>query len=59
MAAPAIKKNACTRRSFFIAKTPTGAFSGLKSGESGKVGTEHDQADEKDRGRRRKHQCER
>ncbi|GIN76663.1 hypothetical protein J41TS8_17040 [Bacillus sp. J41TS8] len=35
------------KRSFFIAKTPAGTFSGLKSGESGKMGTEHDQAAEK------------
>jgi len=45
------KKNACIRRSFFFAKTPAGTFSGLKNGESGKMGTEHDQAEEKDRRR--------
>ncbi|QSV44099.1 hypothetical protein G6536_06450 [Bacillus licheniformis] len=39
------------KRSFFIAITAAGTFSGLKSGEPGKVRTEHDRAEEKDRRR--------
>ena len=44
------EKNAFTSV-LFIAITAAGTFSGLKSGEPGKVRTEHDRAEEKDRRR--------
>ncbi|AUZ29940.1 hypothetical protein HMPREF1012_01858 [Bacillus sp. BT1B_CT2] len=52
MASPVInEKERFYKRSFFIAITAAGTFSGLKSGEPGKVRTEHDRAEEKDRRR--------